>query len=199
MEPGGMLDTSGCRFEQLTDRVVRVSGMKWQPADTYTVKMEGVELAGYRAITLCATRDPVLISGIAPYLERVRAIVAEKTTAFGVPAHGYRMAIRSYGRDGVMGEREPVSAPQTHEMSFIVEVMAPTQDVANAVIAIARTTMLHADFPGRLCKEGNMAIPFSPSDIEVGASYEFSVYHIVDAHDPYHLFPIDYETVGGST
>jgi len=62
---------------------------------------------------------------------------------------------------------------------------------------IARTTTLHADFPGRMCKEGNMGIPFSPADVELGASYEFTVYHIVDAEDPYHLFPIEYSDVKG--
>lgn len=196
-EPGGMLDTSACSFEQLTDRVVRVRGMKWVPSPVYTVKMEGVKQVGFRAIAMCATRDPVLIKGIDDYLLRVRAIVDEKTRNFGVPEGGYQLAIRCYGLNGVMGEREPVKATSAHELSFILEVMAPTQEVANAVIAISRTTILHADFPGRLCKEGNMAIPFSPADVEMGASYEFSVYHIVDAEDPYHLFPIEYADVKG--
>jgi hypothetical protein len=114
-----------------------------------------------------------------------------------VPEGGYRLAIRCYGINGVMGEREPVTTTTAHELSFILEAMAPTQEVANAVIAISRTTILHADFPGRLCKEGNMAIPFSPADVELGASYEFSVYHIVDAQDPYHLFPIEHVQVKG--
>lgn len=196
-EPGGMLDTSECRFEQLTDRIVRVSGMKWHPADVYTVKMEGVQRVGYRAIAMCATRDPVLIRGIDDYLVRVRAIVDEKTRNFGVPDGGYKLAIRCYGLNGVMGEREPMKTTAAHELSFILEALAPTQEVANAVIAISRTTILHADFPGRLCKEGNMGIPFSPADVELGASYEFSVYHIVDAEDPYHLFPIEYADVKG--
>ena len=196
-EPGGMLDTSACNFEQLTDRIVRVSGMQWKPADTYTIKMEGVERVGYRAIAMCATRDPVLIRDIDAYLVRVRGIVDEKTRNFGVPEGGYKLAIRCYGLNGVMGEREPVATTTAHELSFILEAMAPTQEVANAVIAISRTTILHADFPGRLCKEGNMAIPFSPADVELGASYEFSVYHIVDAQDPYHLFPIEHVQVKG--
>jgi hypothetical protein len=63
------------------------------------------------------------------------------------------------------------------------------------VLAMARTSMLHADFPGRLCKEGNMAFPYSPSDIELGAMYRFSVFHVVTPKDPYEMFPIDYETV----
>ena len=55
IEPGGMLDTSDCRFEAVSDRAVRISGMKWIPAHQYTVKLEGVELAGYRA--MCIARS----------------------------------------------------------------------------------------------------------------------------------------------
>jgi hypothetical protein len=55
--------------------------------------------------------------------------------------------------------------------------------------------MLHADFPGRLCKEGNMAFPFSPSDIDMGPMYRFSIFHTVEVSDPCALFPIEYEKV----
>ena len=66
---------------------------------------------------------------------------------------------------------------------------------ASAVLGMARTNMLHTDFPGRLCREGNMAFPFSPSDIEVGAVYRFSVFHVAELDDPTELFPIEYETL----
>ena len=194
-EPGGLLDTSDVLFEAMDDRVVRVSGMRWIPAETYTVKLEGVELAGYRAITICATRDPVLIGQVDEYLATHRAKVEAKAAAFGVPASTWRMAIRTIGRDGVMGAREFHQGPLPHELGFVVEVLAETQDVANAVLAMARTSLLHADFVGRLCKEGNMAFPFSPSDIELGALYRFSVFHTVVPDDPYEMFPIEHEKV----
>lgn len=196
VEPGGTLNTADCVFEQLTDRVVRVSGMRWQSNSPYTVKLEGVRCTGYRAITICASRDPVLICDIEQYLEIISANIEEKTTAFGVPPDQYRIAIRSYGRNGVMGERESASFTAPHEMAFVVEVLADTQDVANAVTAIARLSMLHSDFPGRMCKEGNMAIPFSPSDISLGMAFEFSVFHVIDVENPEALFPIEYLTIG---
>jgi hypothetical protein len=61
---------------------------------------------------------------------------------------------------------------------------------------MARTSLLHADFQGRLCKEGNMAFPFSPSDIALGPLYRFSVFHTVAPDDPYEMFPIEHERVG---
>ncbi len=195
VEPGGLLDTSAVTFEAVSERAVKVAGMTWTPAEAYTVKLEGVELAGYRAITICATRDPVLISQIDDYLAAHRAKLTAKVTAFGVPADSYRMCVRTIGRDAVMARREPTKTITSHELGFIVEVLAQSQDVANAVLAVARTGMLHADFAGRLCNEGNMAFPFSPSDIELGALYRFSIFHVVEPSDPYEMFPIEYETV----
>jgi hypothetical protein len=194
-EPGGMLDTTDCVFEAINDRAVKISGMTWKPADIYTIKLEGVERAGYRAITICGTRDPVLISQVDSYLVTHRAKVEAKAASFGVPPSDYVMIVRTYGKDGVMAAWEPEKVIRSHELGFVVEVVGKSQDIANAVLGIARTAMLHADFPGRLCKEGNMAFPFSPSDIEMGVMYRFSVFHVVAPADPYEMFPIEYETV----
>ncbi|MFO1024482.1 MAG: acyclic terpene utilization AtuA family protein [Acetobacteraceae bacterium] len=196
IEPGGMLDTSDCRFDAVSDRAVRISGMRWTPADQYTVKLEGVELAGYRAICVCGTRDPLLIGRLDSFIESVRGEVATKAAAFGADPDTYQLGIRIYGRDGVMAEREPSRGQLSHELGFVIEVVSKqSQEMASAVLGMARTNMLHTDFPGRLCREGNMAFPFSPSDIEVGPVYRFSIYHVAELDDPSEPFPISYETV----
>jgi hypothetical protein len=195
IEPGGMLDTSDCRFDALSDRAVRISGMRWTPASQYTVKLEGVEFAGHRCISICGTRDPLLIARLPLFLEEVRGIVQEKAQAFGAAPESYTLTIRTYGLDGVMGPREPVRDVAGHEVGFVIEVIADTQEIAAAVLGIARTNMLHTDFPGRLCREGNMAFPFSPSDIPVGPVFRFSIYHVLELDDPREIFPISYEEV----
>jgi hypothetical protein len=195
IEPGGMLDTSDCRFEALSDRAVRISGMRWTPASQYTVKLEGVEFAGHRCISICGTRDPLLIARLPLFLEEVRGIVREKAAAFGAAPESYSLIIRTYGLDGVMGAREPVQQVAGHEVGFVIEVIAETPEIAAAVLGIARTNMLHTDFPGRLCREGNMAFPFSPSDIPVGPVYHFSIHHVLELDDPSEIFPITYEQI----
>jgi len=196
IEPGGMLDTSDCRFDAVSDRAVRISGMRWNPADRYTVKLEGVECAGFRAICVCGTRDPLLIGRLDDFLASVRSEVETKAAAFGAAADSYQLGIRVYGRDGVMGAREPLRGALPHELGFVIEVVArENQEIASAVLGVARANMLHTDFPGRLCREGNMAFPFSPSDIEVGPVYRFSVFHTAELDDPRELFPIEYETL----
>ena len=194
-EPGGVLDTTHCRFEAVNDHAVRVSGMEWRPDDVYTVKLEGAERVGYRAITFCGTRDPGLIAQFDSYLESVRENVAFKADAFGVPADDYTLTFRVYGKNAVMGIREPVTDTRAHELGILVEVIAGDQETANAVLAISRTNVLHVDFPGRLCKEGNMAFPFSPSDIACGPIYRFSVFHVAELDDPLEPFRIEYESV----
>jgi hypothetical protein len=125
----------------------------------------------------------------------VRGIVREKAAAFGVAPESYALIIRTYGLDGVMGAREPVQQVAGHEVGFVIEVIAETPEIAAAVLGIARTNMLHTDFPGRLCREGNMAFPFSPSDIPVGPVYRFSIHHVLELDHPYEIFPITYEEI----
>jgi Acyclic terpene utilisation family protein AtuA len=196
IEPGGMLDTSDCRFEAISDRTVRISGMRWNPAERYTVKLEGVELAGYRSVCVCGTRDPLLIARLDDFIATVRGEVTTKAAAFGATPGSYQFGVRIYGRDGVMAAREPLRDAVPHELGFVLEVVSQqSQEMASAVLGMARTNMLHTDFPGRLCREGNMAFPFSPSDIEVGPVYRFSVYHVAELDDPLEPFAIHYEVL----
>jgi len=196
-EPGGIADAMHCTIAAVTDRKVRITGMAWQPAP-YSIKLEGARRVGYSAITIAATRDPGLIGQIDSFLEFVRASTATKVKALGISPDTYQLVLRVYGVDGVMGAWEPSKDAKPIELSIIAEVVAGTQEVANAALALARVTLLHSDFPGRMCREGNMAFPFSPSDIERGAIYEFMLQHVVEIDDPLCMFPIEYEQVGES-
>jgi hypothetical protein len=193
-EPGGVLDTSACTIEAVSARAVRVSGMQWTP-QPYTIKLEAAEKTGFSAITFAGTRDPGLIGQIDAFVDSVRAAVATKASALNVSPQEYQLVLRLYGKNGVMGENEPLRDAVSHELGILAEAVAKTQEIANAVIGLARVTLLHSDFAGRLCKEGNMAFPFSPSDIERGAIYQFSMRHVVEPDDPLEMFPIEYHEV----
>ena len=193
-EPGGLLDTSACAITPHTERAVRISGMQWH-AQPYTIKLEGAEKVGYSAITFAGTRDPGLIGQIDDFMRGVREAVATKVAAFDVSPEQYQLVLRLYGRNGVMGDWEPAANAASHEIGILAEAVAKTQDIANAVISVTRVTLLHSDFAGRMCKEGNMAFPFSPSDIERGPIYEFSIRHVVEPDDPLEMFPIEYERI----
>lgn len=194
LEPGGIVDSLDCRIEAVTDRVVRITGMRWQP-QPYTIKLEGVRRVGYSAITIAATRDPGLIGQIDSFIDFVRESTRTKVSALGIAPEDYQVVVRLYGQNGVMGAWEPSRDVRPVELALICEVVGRTQEIANAALALARVTLLHSDFPGRMCREGNMAFPFSPSDIERGAIYEFFLEHVVEPADPLQMFPIDYEQI----
>jgi hypothetical protein len=195
VEPGGVLDTSECRFEALSPKATLVTGMRWTPAETYTVKIEAAERLGHRAISFAGTRDPVLIGQLDNFLGLVRTLVVGKARDLDIGADDFVLTIHCYGANGVMAGREPLRDARSHEIGFLIDVVGKDAEIASAVVALARTSMLHSDFPGRLCKEGNMAIPFSPSDLAAGEVFRFSMSHVVMPDDPYEMFPIEHERV----
>ena len=75
-----------------------------------------------------------------------------------------------------MGELEPERNAKVHELGIIIEAVASTQALANTICAFARATLLHYGYPGRISTAGNLAFPYSPSDIKAGEVYRFSIY-----------------------
>jgi len=190
--PGGTLDLSNCKYEQVTERRVRVSGSRFEPSRHYTVKLEGARTAGWRSIFIAGARDPIFIQKIDGILERV--ITAARGYFSEVPPETYRIIPHIYGRNGVMGELEPVKTP-AHELCIIVEVAAATQSLATAICGKLRTSLMHAPYPGRIATAGNLASPFTPLEIPLGQACQFNVYHLMTVDSPTALFPIKYEEV----
>jgi len=56
--------------------------------------------------------------------------------------------------------------------------------------------MLHFDYPGRKSTAGNLAFPYSPSDIHLGAVYTFSIYHLMEVDDLTETSKLVFEEVG---
>jgi hypothetical protein len=190
--PGGTLDLSHCSYEQVTDRRVRVSGSRFEPSRHYTVKLEGAKTSGYRSIFIAGARDPIFIAQIDEILAKVLA--ATRAYFAEVPPESYRIIPHLYGKNGVMGDLEPVKTP-AHELCIIIEVAAATQALATAICGKARTSLMHSPYPGRIATAGNLASPFTPLEIPLGQACEFNVYHLMRVDDPTTLFPIRYEEV----
>lgn len=205
-EPGGVLDTSAAVFTQLDPRTVKVSGSRWLPNKQYTVKLEGVRRLGFRTVFFAGVRDPVLVRTIDEFVASCRQRVARDAGLLGISEDDYTLAISVYGRNAIMGASEPVKASGAHELALLVDVIAADEDTSRAVCAKARYSLLHTDFAGRMCISGNLAIPFSPSDIGAGPVYEFHIWHTLacaDPMDPVRLEWLDIaqqgETVDGQT
>ena len=95
-----------------------------------------------------------------------------------------------------MGMFKNIPGETGSELGIIIEAVAEKQEIANTICSFARSTMLHYGYKGRISTAGNLAFPFSPSDIEVGEVYEFSLYHLMKVDDPSEFFPVSYFNIG---
>ena len=196
VEPSGTVCTQACTYEAVDDRTVKVRGTRFSGAPRYTVKLEGVAGAGWRAVMFSGVRDPVLIAQIHSFTEQIQERTRNEAVALGIDPSQYTLTIRRYGLDAVLGDAEPLGGQTPHEIGLMLDVVAPTEQQAAAVLAKARYITMHTEFEGRLCTAGNLAMPFSPSDIPVGPAYRFSVWHAMELDDPLEVFPIEIVNLG---
>lgn len=183
-EPDGLLLTDRCNFEQIDERVVKVSGSRYELSPTYTVKLEGARPVGFRTVFIAGIRDPILIDGIDDFVKSCRERIARDVAVLGIEPADFTLSVHLYGKNAVMGELEPEADGPVHELGLMLDVLGRTEDISKAVVAKARYAFLHTDFPGRMCISGNLAIPFSPSDMHVGEVYEFNIWHVMECDDP---------------
>jgi hypothetical protein len=127
-----------------------------------------------------------MIADIDAILEQVRARVDALLPEL---ARQGSLHFHVYGRDGVMGPREPRRNQPAHELGIVIDAVCATPEAADTLCSLTRSTLLHFGYRGRMATAGNLAFPFSPSDLRAGEVYEFSVYHLLQA-DPLALFPL---------
>jgi len=188
--PGGTTDLSRCTFAQAGERAVEVRGSAFHASNPYTVKLEGAELVAYRTVVMAGIRDPLMIRELEAS-ERATVDITRRYFDRIAPSD-YQVLFHHYGWDGVMGAMEPLrAAAQPHEIGLVIEVVAPTQEMADTICAFVRATLIHYPYPGRKATAGNLAFPFAPSDTPLGPVYRFNVYHTLDVDDPCALFPME--------
>ena len=178
-------------FSDIGQGRVAGSGSRFVPSDGYWLKVEGARKLGFRSIAIGGVRDPVMIAAIETILPEVRAQVETM-----MPANEGTLHFHVYGRDGVMGRREPLRRQPSHELGIVIDAVAPTPEGADTLCSLARSTLMHFGYAGRISTAGNLAFPFSPSDLRAGAVYEFSVYHLLES-DPVTPFPLTIREVTG--
>lgn len=177
--PGGILNLDGAKYEQLTPKTCRVSGAAFVPTP-YQVKLEGVTHLGYRTIFIGGIRDPILISQIDDFLERVREY-SQKLFPELDRSEECRLLYHVYGKNGVMGPLEPEQfRAQPHEIAVLGEVVAPTPEDSHTIANNVRASILHFAYPGQIATTGNFASPLSPHEQDAGAVFKFSLYHLLD-------------------
>lgn len=181
--PGGYLDLEEATYEQLDKMSVRVQGAKW--GDTpYTVKLEGAASMGYRAINVAGIRDPRYVACIEEVVERIKeeARHAERFKHL-VEGKDYWLTITLYGRDAVLGDAEPHRGEE-HEVGAVIDVVAPTQELARDICYFAYISLWIRPYPGRKTTAGNNAQRFTVPIIPVDQHFRWSMWHLLPLDDP---------------
>ena len=189
--PGGMNDLTAARYTQLDERRVTVTGSRFVADKIYRVKLEGAEQVGFRSIVMVGIRDPIMIRQIDSILAEARSRAEDRFKS----SEDIHLKYRLYGKNAVMGDLEPDTHLQSHEIGLMIDVVAPTQELATGFAMFVRGTLQHASYPGIVTTAGNMAYPFSPFGIPVGPAFRFAVYHLMPLADPCEIFPMTLEDV----
>jgi hypothetical protein len=185
VESGGMLDSTDARFEAAGDRAVRVTGSRFVPSAKYTVRIEGAALVGYRSMVIAGIRDPLVLRQLETFLSTLRAVVERKVEdSLKLPSNKYTLNFRIYGRNGSLGDAEPVMEVEGHEVGLVIDVVASSQAVAADIIPIVSHTGLHNPIAEHEGLISNFAYPFSPGGIDAGPVYQFCANHVWQLDDP---------------
>lgn len=187
---GGRLDMSQCRYEQYNQKTTRITGPRFIPSDEFRVKLEGSGKVGERYIGMAGIRDPYTIAHIEKVIQWAKDQVREK---FG--DSGYELYYHLYGKNGVMGEMEPIKDARPHELCVVVQGIAPTKEMAEEVCMTGTRQMFYARLPQVKGTAGGVAflldevLPASPA-------YRWTLNHTVATEHPLEVFPVRMTAAG---
>ncbi|MBI1778385.1 MAG: acyclic terpene utilization AtuA family protein [Proteobacteria bacterium] len=181
---GGHIDMSQCVYEQFDERTTRVTGPRFIPAKELRVKLEGAGKVGERYVGIAGVRDPYTISRIDGVIAWAKAAVRER---FG--DEGYTLAYTVYGRDGILGELEPLRDRPGHELCIVVQGVAPTKEMAEEVCMTGTRQMFYARLPNVKGTAGGVAFMLDEV-MPASAAYRWTLNHTMPIADPMELFPV---------
>ena len=187
---GGTLDMSACHYEQVAEKTTRITGAKFEHATEFRVKLEGAGKIGERYVGMVGIRDPYTIAHVDDVIAWARDKVKER---FGDT--GYELYYNVYGRDGVMGELEPLRDRPSHELCILVQGVAPTAEMAEEVCITGTRQMFYARLPDVKGSAGGVAFALDEV-LRASPAYRWTLNHTLRCDDPLELFPTHMTTAG---
>ncbi len=186
IEPGGVLDVTDARYEQLSDRKVRVTGSVWDP-QPYTMKLEGASGGQYQTIMFIGITDPDVLENLDLFHEKMRdALFRRVERTLGDEAGKFDISLRIYGWNAVSGRAVPEGTPPPREVGVMCVMTAETQELATRMAGACNPLFFHMRmFEGT--EMPSYGFPFTPADIPRGQVYEFKLNHVVAVDDPLEL------------
>lgn len=188
---GGMLDMTDCVYEQYDERTTRVTGQRVVPVEgKVTVKIEGSGRVGEKYLGIAGIRDPYTIANIDKVIE-----LSEEQVADEFHDVDYHLSFTVYGKNGVMGDLEPVKEITSHELGVAIEGVADTAELAEAITLYATRQLFYARLPEVKGTAGTAAF-LTDEVLPATTSYRWTMNHIVPVDDPMSLFDLHLVEVG---
>ncbi|MDE0967856.1 MAG: acyclic terpene utilization AtuA family protein [Octadecabacter sp.] len=186
-EPGGHLDVTQATYTAINDVAVRVMGSKWEPSDTYTVKLEGARITGYQTILMAILRDAHYVENVQIWcddiIEKLAVKVADRMELDPTTWHA---ELRIIGQNSNLGALEQRTSDAT-ELGVLAILTAPDQATANTLGKMMNPYLLHHPLTQEE-EQPTFAFPFSPAEIDRGAAYEFVLHHVMELANPMDAF-----------
>ncbi len=148
------------------------------------MKLEGAGKVGERYVGIAGIRDPYSIENIDKVIDWAKQQVRER---FG--DSGYELHYNIYGKNGVMGDLEPVKEIRSHELCVVCQGIAPTKEMAEEITMIGTRQIFYARLPEVKGTAGTAAfvldevLPASPA-------YRWTLNHVIPVDDPMELFSV---------
>lgn len=185
-EPGGVLDVTDARYEQVNERRVRVTGSVWRPGP-YTMKLEGASASRFQTVMLVGIQDPAVLADLDGFHDGMLAVCHQRVrNNLGDAAGDYHLSLRLYGWNAVSGEQVAADTPPPREVGVLFVATADTQAMATQIAKTCNPVFFHMAMPAHE-EMPSYGFAFSPADIERGAVYEFRLNHIVECDSPFEL------------
>lgn len=187
---GGKLDMTNCHYDQVADRTTRVTGMAFEPAAEFRVKLEGSGKVGERFVGMAGIRDPYTIAHVDEVIAWARRQAEER---FG--PEGWELHYSVFGRNGVMGDLEPLRDQPGHELCIVVQGIAPTPEMAEEVTMTGTRQLFYARLPDVKGTAGGVSFVLDEV-MQASPAYRWTLNHTMAVDDPLELFPTHSAVIG---
>lgn len=179
-EPGGILNVTSARYEQITPHVTRVTGSAWEEMP-YTMKLEGASAGQFQTVMLIGIQDPVVLNDLHLFEEKMtEALYNRVHSTMGESAGDFHISLRLYGWNGTSGEKVPEGTPAPRDLGVLFVATADTQELADQIARACNPLFFHMYMPGHQGRMPSYGFAFSPAYIPRGQLYEFRLNHVVE-------------------
>lgn len=180
VEPGGVLNVTDARYEQISPRIARVTGSVWEERP-YTMKLEGASAGQYQTVMLVGIQDPVVLNDLETFETTMLQMLNDRVrSTMGDSVGDYHISLRLYGWNGTSGEKVPEGTPAPRDLGVLFVSTADTQDLADQIARACNPLFFHMIMPGHHGHMPSYGFAFSPAYIPRGQLYEFRLNHVVE-------------------